>query len=374
MHKLIAGLAAGLVMLAAAPAALAANVTVRVEGTADTLVPRTTVATSAGTFTKDGDPVASVLAQQRGRRARGRDARATGTAPGRLLRRLPGPDDQGRDAPCGTVARHLLVVLGQLPVLERRRLRDADAGRRRASCSSRAATAATAPATRRRCGSPSAPASAAAGQGLRRARRAVRVTVAGLQRDHHGRPRRARRWPRASQQLHRGRRRRRSRDGRLEGHRRRAGDEGRLRAVGDRAGVRGVRHAADAAAGLAGRGRHGRAGDDAGHQERQGVLAAGRRRGRCAATWPRIRRGCPGSRSGSCARPARSAAFFSGGRERLRRTHLCWHGAFFKIGDRADWSYLLPKRLGRGRYRLEAYAIDGAINRGPIKRVGFRVR
>ena len=43
-------------MLVAAPAALAANVMVRVEGTADTLVPRTTVATSAGAFTKDGDP------------------------------------------------------------------------------------------------------------------------------------------------------------------------------------------------------------------------------------------------------------------------------------------------------------------------------
>jgi hypothetical protein len=70
----------------------------------------------------------------------------------------------------------------------------------------------------------------------------------------------------------------------------------------------------------------------------------------------------------------KKCAFFSGGRERWRRAHLCWHGAFFKIGDRADWSYLLPKRLGRGRYRLEAYAIDGAINRGPIKRVGFRVR
>jgi hypothetical protein len=70
----------------------------------------------------------------------------------------------------------------------------------------------------------------------------------------------------------------------------------------------------------------------------------------------------------------KKCAFFSGGRERWRKTHLCWHGAFFGIGDRADWSYLLPKRLGRGRYRLEAYAIDGAINRGPIKRVRFRVR
>ena len=70
----------------------------------------------------------------------------------------------------------------------------------------------------------------------------------------------------------------------------------------------------------------------------------------------------------------KKCSFFSGGRERFRKTHLCWHGAFFKIGDRANWSYLLPKRLGRGRYRLEAYGIDGVLNRGPIKRVGFRVR
>ena len=70
----------------------------------------------------------------------------------------------------------------------------------------------------------------------------------------------------------------------------------------------------------------------------------------------------------------KKCSFFSGGRERFRKTHLCWHGAFFKIGDRADWSYLLPKRLGRGRYRLEAYGIDGVFNRGPIKRIGFRVR
>src|SRR3954452_20948077 len=55
MQKLIAGLAAGLVMLVAAPAALAANVSVRVEGTGDTLLPRTTAQTGPGTFTKDDD-------------------------------------------------------------------------------------------------------------------------------------------------------------------------------------------------------------------------------------------------------------------------------------------------------------------------------
>src|SRR3954471_5952908 len=55
MHKLIAGLAAGLVVLVAAPVALGANVSVRVEGTGDTLLPRTSTTTSAGTFTKDND-------------------------------------------------------------------------------------------------------------------------------------------------------------------------------------------------------------------------------------------------------------------------------------------------------------------------------
>ena len=44
----------------------------------------------------------------------------------------------------------------------------------------------------------------------------------------------------------------------------------------------------------------------------------------------------------------------------------CGRGSFLRIGDRADWSYLLPKRLGRGRYVLEVKAIDGAFNRGAV--------
>jgi hypothetical protein len=69
----------------------------------------------------------------------------------------------------------------------------------------------------------------------------------------------------------------------------------------------------------------------------------------------------------------KKCSYFSGRRERFLPMH-CGHGSFFKIGDRADWSYLLPKRLGRGKYVLEAKAIDGAYNRGPVKRVRFRVR
>ena len=51
MHRLIAGLAAGVAVLVSAPGALAANVVVRVEGTPDTLLPLTHTTTTTGTFT-----------------------------------------------------------------------------------------------------------------------------------------------------------------------------------------------------------------------------------------------------------------------------------------------------------------------------------
>jgi hypothetical protein len=37
-------------------------------------------------------------------------------------------------------------------------------------------------------------------------------------------------------------------------------------------------------------------------------------------------------------------------------------GTWFSIGSKADWSYLLPKALGRGRYVLDLKTIDGAGN------------
>ena len=72
-------------------------------------------------------------------------------------------------------------------------------------------------------------------------------------------------------------------------------------------------------------------------------------------------------------RVGKKCSYFSGRRERFVPMR-CGRGSFFKIGDRADWSYLLPKRLGRGRYLLEAKAIDGAYNRGAVTRTRFRVR
>jgi hypothetical protein len=64
--------------------------------------------------------------------------------------------------------------------------------------------------------------------------------------------------------------------------------------------------------------------------------------------------------------------YFSGKQERFRGTR-CGRGSYFGIGDRADWSYLLPAQLGPGRYVLDAIAIDGAGNRTPIKRDSTRV-
>jgi hypothetical protein len=72
-------------------------------------------------------------------------------------------------------------------------------------------------------------------------------------------------------------------------------------------------------------------------------------------------------------RLGRHCSYFSGRRERFVPMR-CGRGSFLRIGDRADWSYLLPKRLGRGRYVLEVKAIDGAFNRGAPARVRFRVK
>jgi len=52
---------------------------------------------------------------------------------------------------------------------------------------------------------------------------------------------------------------------------------------------------------------------------------------------------------------------FDGAGERFKR-HRCGGSRSFRIGDRAEWSYLLPKRLPRGRYTIRAVAIDNAGN------------
>jgi hypothetical protein len=63
---------------------------------------------------------------------------------------------------------------------------------------------------------------------------------------------------------------------------------------------------------------------------------------------------------------------FDGAGERFER-HRCGGRSSFRIGDRAEWSYLLPERLGRGRYVIRAVAIDKAGN-DSASRVAIRVR
>jgi hypothetical protein len=55
---------------------------------------------------------------------------------------------------------------------------------------------------------------------------------------------------------------------------------------------------------------------------------------------------------------------FSGTKLRFVAMKRCGarRGTWFSIGSKADWSYLLPKAIGRGRYVLDLKTIDGAGN------------
>ncbi|MGH2840909.1 MAG: hypothetical protein ACRDKY_08810 [Solirubrobacteraceae bacterium] len=69
--------------------------------------------------------------------------------------------------------------------------------------------------------------------------------------------------------------------------------------------------------------------------------------------------------------------YFSGRSERLRRNRLidgsrcgATRGHWFGVGDRQEVDYLLPKRLPRGRYVLDVNAIDKAYNRADKRKRG----
>jgi hypothetical protein len=55
---------------------------------------------------------------------------------------------------------------------------------------------------------------------------------------------------------------------------------------------------------------------------------------------------------------------FSGAKLRFAHMKRCGarRGTWFSIGSKADWSYLLPKALGPGRYVLDLRTVDGAGN------------
>jgi hypothetical protein len=55
----------------------------------------------------------------------------------------------------------------------------------------------------------------------------------------------------------------------------------------------------------------------------------------------------------------RRCQYFSGSVAEFRRA-TCGRGFYFKVGDRAEWSYLLPERLPAGRYELSVRVADAA--------------
>jgi hypothetical protein len=63
---------------------------------------------------------------------------------------------------------------------------------------------------------------------------------------------------------------------------------------------------------------------------------------------------------------------YSPSKERFRRSK-CGGRVNFRIGDREDFSYLLPKRLGKGRYVLDVIAVDKLGNRDRLARGRNRV-
>jgi hypothetical protein len=63
---------------------------------------------------------------------------------------------------------------------------------------------------------------------------------------------------------------------------------------------------------------------------------------------------------------------YSPSREEFRRSR-CGRRVHFSIGDRQSFDYLLPKRLGKGRYVLDVIAVDKAGNRDTLARGRNRV-
>jgi len=71
-------------------------------------------------------------------------------------------------------------------------------------------------------------------------------------------------------------------------------------------------------------------------------------------------------------RSGRSCAYLSVQRERFIRAR-CGRGISYPVSDASQLSYLLPERLGPGRYVLDVVAVDRAGNRARLARGGTRV-
>jgi hypothetical protein len=368
LHKLLSGLVAGTALLAAAPAALAANVAVRLEGTGDTLLPRSLITTPAGTFTKDG-----TAAHQ-----------CPSSSAGGALERATSGDWSGRWASFGDY--EVQTIKGETHA--------SDAGD--ASGTYWAFWVNYRPASTGVCGTPaqegddilffpscfgagcveptplriaSSPSSAQPGQPFD-----VRVVQYAVTYDANFNATTSE-APAAGATVS------------AAGRDFAAGPDGVAHVTVDARSVASVRaakagHVRSASEGVC---------VDCGAQaaplpprDTSAPVTTIRLRDHAVFSRrraPRLLRGrVSEDPSGLYSvklrltqRVGRHCSYFSGRRERFRRMH-CGGGSFMRIGDRADWSYLLPKRLGRGRYVLEAKAIDNAFNRGAPARVRFRVK
>jgi len=71
-------------------------------------------------------------------------------------------------------------------------------------------------------------------------------------------------------------------------------------------------------------------------------------------------------------RSGSACEYWSGGLDRFRRAR-CGGGYFFKTGSEAEWSYLFPQRLPAGRYALDVAVSDTDHGR-TVQTTGFVVR
>ena len=369
MYKLLSGLAAGIALLVAAPGALAADVTVRVEGTGDTLVPRSAVATQPGSFTKDGDPAHQCSA----------------TSAGGALDRATAGDWSGRWASFGDY--EVQTIRGERHASNAGdesgtywsfwlNYRPASAG----ACS-----------TQVQAGDEVLFFPSCFGRDCVREPTPLRIASIP-QSSQPGQPFDVRVVEYAV-----------TYDANFNATTIEAPASGATVTAGERsftADAGGVARVTvdgrSLAAVRASKDGHVRTATENVCVDCGPTLAPPPARDSTApATTIRLRDGAVFSRRRAprllrgrvsedpsglhsvklrlTRRVGRRCSYFSGRRERFVRMR-CGRGSFLRIGDRADWSYLLPKRLGRGRYVLEAKAVDRAYNRGAAARVRFRVK
>jgi hypothetical protein len=363
MHKFLAGLLAGSALLIAVPGALAADVNVRVEGTPDTLVPRTLVKTQAGTFSKDGNPTHSCSSSSAGgalELASGGEWAARWGAYGYEIQTIKGESHiSNAGDPSGT---YWAFWVNYQPASE-------------GACTLKAQTGddvllypscfgcASEPTPLRIT---SVPQSAQPGQAFD-----VRVVEYAVSTPGSA----ATAAPAAGATVTAG------------GRSFTTGADGVAHVVVEGRSLAGVRASkngyvrsatenvcVDCGPTYTPPARDTSAPAAAVSSLRSGAVYSRRRA-------PRLLRGRVASDPSGLhsvklkltRRVGKRCTYFSGRRERFTKMR-CGHGSFFVIGDRADWSYLLPKRLGRGSYVLEVKAVDGALNRGAPARVRFRVK